>query len=104
MVLPGSTKQVVPYFSSSVIASKEVWYSLLVRHSSLEGENVGKVRWAQVVGEYAPGGVGVTDVHVPIDKSGGNHHLAGVYNPVSGHFGHFLCLANPGYTLPFYQD
>ena len=56
---------------------------LVFSHDCLKLEYVGQVGRAQVIGEDAPGCMGVADVHVPVAEPRGDHHVARVDHPVS---------------------
>ena len=77
---------------------------LLFRHRALQLENIGQIGRAQVVRKYPASGVGIADVHMPIDESGRNHHLPGVNHPVGGNVRQLRRLADPDDSLPLNQD
>ncbi len=67
---------------------------LILGHDRLELEHVGQVGRAQVVGEDAPGGVGVADVHVPVAEPRNQDHVPGVDHPVRLNPGQLRGLAD----------
>ena len=55
---------------------------LFFSHDSLKLEYIRQVGRAQIIGEDAASGVGIADVHVPVDETGSHHHVAGINNTV----------------------
>ena len=47
-------------------------------HRALQAEHIGQVVGSQVVGEQAAHGVGVADVHMPVDEARRKHHSRAV--------------------------
>ena len=77
---------------------------LFCGHHTLQVEHVGQVAGAQAVGKDAAGGVGIADVHVPVDQARRHHHALSVNDPVGGNVGQVRRLAHPDDTAALNQQ